>query len=90
MNVFRKQLTKMSTGNSDSGGSLAALSFVAQFDDLNRLNGVLNDAYAEECKSILQFCILDNCLQLYCIVISFLCKEGRQRAFGVFPFRFKF
>lgn len=52
----------MSTGNSDSGGSLAALSFVAQFDDLNRLNGVLNDAYAEECEYFLPFYILNNCI----------------------------
>lgn len=38
----------MSTENSDSGPSIA-LSLVAQFDDLNRLNSVLNDGAAEEC-----------------------------------------
>lgn len=39
----------MNSENSDSGSSLT-LSLVAQFDDLNRLNGVLNDGAAEECK----------------------------------------
>ncbi|KAL0883417.1 hypothetical protein ABMA27_016801 [Loxostege sticticalis] len=38
----------MSSENSDSGPGLT-LSLVAQFDDLNRLNGVLNDGAAEEC-----------------------------------------
>ncbi|KAM3962619.1 rac GTPase-activating protein 1 [Aphomia sociella] len=37
----------MSSENSDSGPSIA-LSLVAQFDDINRLNGVLNDGAAEE------------------------------------------
>ncbi|KAJ2948903.1 hypothetical protein O0L34_g5835 [Tuta absoluta] len=37
----------MST-DTDSGTGIA-LSLVAQFDDLNRLNGVLNDGAAEEC-----------------------------------------
>lgn len=40
----------MSSENSDLGSGIA-LSLVAQFDDLNRLNGVLNDGAAEECKS---------------------------------------
>lgn len=39
----------MSSENSDSGPGLT-LSLVAQFDDLNRLNGVLNDGAAEECE----------------------------------------
>lgn len=39
----------MSSDNSDSGS--IALSLVAQFDDINRLNNVLNDGAAEECKS---------------------------------------
>ncbi|KAG6449021.1 hypothetical protein O3G_MSEX005828 [Manduca sexta] len=38
----------MSSANSDSGPSIT-LSLVAQFDDLNRLNNVLNDGAAEEC-----------------------------------------
>ncbi|KAJ8731601.1 hypothetical protein PYW07_004765 [Mythimna separata] len=38
----------MSTENSDSGPGLT-LSLVAQFDDINRLNGILNDGAAEEC-----------------------------------------
>nr|XP_032517354.1 rac GTPase-activating protein 1-like [Danaus plexippus plexippus] len=38
----------MSTENSDSGGGIA-LSLVAQFDDINRLNSVLNDGTSEEC-----------------------------------------
>ncbi|XP_026761784.2 rac GTPase-activating protein 1-like [Galleria mellonella] len=38
---------KMSSENSDSGPTIV-LSRVAQFDDLNRLNGVLNDGAAEE------------------------------------------
>ncbi|XP_028163597.1 rac GTPase-activating protein 1-like isoform X3 [Ostrinia furnacalis] len=38
----------MSSENSDSGSGLT-LSLVAQFDDINRLNGVLNDGAAEEC-----------------------------------------
>ncbi|XP_053609248.1 rac GTPase-activating protein 1-like isoform X1 [Plodia interpunctella] len=38
----------MSTDNSESGYNIA-LSLVAQFDDINRLNGVLNDGAAEEC-----------------------------------------
>ncbi|XP_004925178.1 rac GTPase-activating protein 1 isoform X1 [Bombyx mori] len=37
----------MSSENSDSGPSIA-LSLVAQFDDINRLNNVLNDGAAEE------------------------------------------
>ncbi|XP_052741230.1 rac GTPase-activating protein 1 [Bicyclus anynana] len=38
----------MSTENSDSGEGLV-LSMVAQFDDINRLNNVLNDGASEEC-----------------------------------------
>ncbi|CAH0398491.1 unnamed protein product [Chilo suppressalis] len=38
----------MSSENSDSGPNLT-LSLVAQFDDINRLNGILNDGAAEEC-----------------------------------------
>ncbi|XP_026327515.1 rac GTPase-activating protein 1-like [Hyposmocoma kahamanoa] len=38
----------MSSENSDTGTGIA-LSLVAQFDDINRLNGVLNDGAAEEC-----------------------------------------
>ncbi|KAF9800319.1 hypothetical protein SFRURICE_002888, partial [Spodoptera frugiperda] len=38
----------MSSENSDSGPGLT-LSLVAQFDDINRLNGILNDGAAEEC-----------------------------------------
>ncbi|XP_061383759.1 rac GTPase-activating protein 1 [Danaus plexippus] len=38
----------MSTENSDSGSGIA-LSLVAQFDDINRLNSVLNDGTSEEC-----------------------------------------
>lgn len=38
----------MSTESSESGG--IALSLVAQFDDINRLNSVLNDGASEECK----------------------------------------
>ncbi|CAG4940509.1 unnamed protein product [Parnassius apollo] len=38
----------MSSENSDSGTSIG-LSLVAQFDDINRLNNVLNDGAAEEC-----------------------------------------
>ncbi|XP_063825917.1 uncharacterized protein LOC135075402 [Ostrinia nubilalis] len=38
----------MSSENSDSGSGLT-LSLVAQFDDINRLNAVLNDGAAEEC-----------------------------------------
>ncbi|XP_075978175.1 rac GTPase-activating protein 1-like isoform X2 [Anticarsia gemmatalis] len=38
----------MSTENSDSGASIG-LSLVAQFDDINRLNNILNDGAAEEC-----------------------------------------
>ncbi|XP_045773281.1 rac GTPase-activating protein 1-like [Maniola jurtina] len=38
----------MSTENSDSGEALL-LSMVAQFDDINRLNNVLNDGASEEC-----------------------------------------
>ncbi|XP_049872996.1 rac GTPase-activating protein 1-like [Pectinophora gossypiella] len=38
----------MSTETSDTGASIA-LSLVAQFDDINRLNGVLNEGSAEEC-----------------------------------------
>ncbi|XP_063384201.1 rac GTPase-activating protein 1-like [Cydia fagiglandana] len=38
----------MSSGNSDVEQRLA-LSMVAQFDDLNRLNNVLNDEYSEQC-----------------------------------------
>jgi hypothetical protein len=41
----------MSSENSDMGTNIA-LSLVAQFDDINRLNGVLNDGAAEECKFI--------------------------------------
>lgn len=39
----------MSTENSDSGTTIA-LSLVAQFDDINRLNNVLNDGAAEDCE----------------------------------------
>lgn len=39
----------MSSENSDTGTGIA-LSLVAQFDDINRLNGVLNDGAAEECE----------------------------------------
>lgn len=39
----------MSSENSDCGLSIA-LSLVAQFDDINRLNSVLNTGTAEECK----------------------------------------
>lgn len=39
----------MSSGNSDPATGVA-LSLVAQFDDINRLNGVLNDGAAEECE----------------------------------------
>lgn len=39
----------MSSDNSDCGPRLT-LSLVAQFDDINRLNNVLNDGAAEECK----------------------------------------
>lgn len=46
----------MSTESSDTGASIA-LSLVAQFDDINRLNGVLNDGSAEECKS--DYCTFD-------------------------------
>ncbi|XP_047030299.1 rac GTPase-activating protein 1-like isoform X1 [Helicoverpa zea] len=38
----------MSSDNSDSGPGLT-LSLVAQFDDINRLNNILNDGAAEEC-----------------------------------------
>ncbi|XP_041978774.1 rac GTPase-activating protein 1 [Aricia agestis] len=38
----------MSSDNSDTSPSIA-LSLVAQFDDINRLNKVLNDGAAEEC-----------------------------------------
>ncbi|CAK1579962.1 unnamed protein product [Parnassius mnemosyne] len=38
----------MSSENSDSGTSIG-LSLVAQFDDINRLNNVLNDGATEEC-----------------------------------------
>ncbi|XP_047533237.1 rac GTPase-activating protein 1 [Vanessa atalanta] len=38
----------MSTDNSDTGAGIA-LSLVAQFDDINRLNSVLNDGASEEC-----------------------------------------
>lgn len=38
----------MSSENSDAGG--ISLSLVAQFDDINRLNNVLNDGSSEECK----------------------------------------
>ncbi|CAH2048377.1 unnamed protein product, partial [Iphiclides podalirius] len=38
----------MSSENSDSGPSIA-LSLVAQFDDINRLNNILNDGATEEC-----------------------------------------
>lgn len=41
-------LFKMSTETSDSGASIG-LSLVAQFDDINRLNNILNDGAAEEC-----------------------------------------
>lgn len=37
----------MSSVNSDPGAGIA-LSLVAQFDDINRLNDVLNDGAAEE------------------------------------------
>lgn len=39
----------MSSENSDCGPGIA-LSLVAQFDDINRLNNVLNDGAAEECE----------------------------------------
>lgn len=39
----------MSSENSDSGPGIT-LSLVAQFDDINRLNGILNDGAAEDCK----------------------------------------
>lgn len=39
----------MSSESSDPGASIA-LSLVAQFDDINRLNNVLNDGAAEESK----------------------------------------
>lgn len=39
----------MSSGSSDIDQRLA-LSMVAQFDDINRLNNVLNDEYSEQCK----------------------------------------
>lgn len=42
----------MSSENSDSRNGFA-LSAVAQFDDTNRLNGVLNDGVGEECKHFL-------------------------------------
>ncbi|XP_026734628.1 rac GTPase-activating protein 1-like [Trichoplusia ni] len=38
----------MSSENSDSGPGIT-LSLVAQFDDINRLNGILNDGAAEDC-----------------------------------------
>ncbi|GBP85322.1 Mariner Mos1 transposase [Eumeta japonica] len=38
----------MSSEGSDSASSIT-LSLVAQFDDINRLNAVLNDGYSEEC-----------------------------------------
>lgn len=41
----------MSTESIDSGEGLV-LSNVAQFDDINRLNNVLNDGAAEESKFI--------------------------------------
>lgn len=44
----------MSTENSDSGPGMS-LSLVAQFDDINRLNGILNDGAAEECKFTIVF-----------------------------------
>lgn len=50
---------KMSTENSDSGLSIA-LSLVAQFDDLNRLNEVLNDGAAEECKLLIKVYLLNT------------------------------
>lgn len=40
---------EMSSVNSDCGPSLV-LSLVAQCDDLNRLNNVLNDGAAEDCE----------------------------------------
>ncbi|XP_072948982.1 rac GTPase-activating protein 1-like isoform X2 [Epargyreus clarus] len=46
--MFKGCCINMSSENSDSGPSIA-LSLVAQFDDINRLNNVLNDGAAEEC-----------------------------------------
>lgn len=51
LNIIR---LKMSTESSDTGASIA-LSLVAQFDDINRLNNVLNDGASEECKYIIYF-----------------------------------
>lgn len=47
-------MIKMSSENSDSGGSIM-MSLVAQFDDVNRLNAILNDGYSEECEYNINF-----------------------------------
>lgn len=44
----------MGSENSDPGTGIA-LSLVAQFDDINRLNGILNDGAAEECEYFLKY-----------------------------------
>lgn len=63
----------MSSENSDSGPGMT-LSLVAQFDDLNRLNSILNDGAAEECK----IPILFSSFLLIMKACRMICKNIKQ------------